>query len=131
MGQKTTVVLVDDLDGGQADQTVEFGLDGVTYEIDLSDSHAASLRDGVATYVAHARRQGRASRRGATRSSGSAATRSAAAGSSPARGARATGTAPVDREQNKAIRDWARQHGYQVSDRGRIPNEVTTAYHAN
>lgn len=116
MAQKTTVVLVDDLDGGEAEQTVEFGLDGVTYELDLSEHNAAALRDALADYVSHARRQGRTSRR--------------AAASRPARTTKnSSSPTSVDREQNKAIRDWARQHGYQVSDRGRIPSEVTEAYH--
>jgi hypothetical protein len=119
MAQKTTVVLVDDLDGGEAEQTVEFGLDGVTYEVDLSDKNAAALRELLADYVSHARRQGRSSRRS------SAPTRPAARGTT----ARAAGSTTVDREQNKAIRDWARQHGFQVSDRGRIPSEVSQAYH--
>ncbi|WP_298177319.1 Lsr2 family protein [Saccharomonospora sp.] len=112
MAQKVFVSLVDDLDGSEADETIEFGLDGVNYEIDLSAENAEELRDALAQYVEHARRSGgrkRPSSRGAAKS--------------PAR------SATVDREQNQAIRAWARKNGYEVSDRGRIPSEIVEAYH--
>ncbi|HEY0639984.1 MAG TPA: Lsr2 family protein [Pseudonocardiaceae bacterium] len=109
MAQQTIVTLVDDLDGSEADQTVEFSLDGVSYEIDLSESNANKLRDALAGYVSHARRTG-GRRRGAGRSPGAA-------------------RPGVDREQNAAIREWARKRGMKVSDRGRIPAEVLEAYH--
>ncbi len=120
MAQKTTVTLVDDLDGGDAEESVEFGLDGVSYEVDLSDSHAKALREALADYVAHARCTG--GRRTPAR-------RARAGNATPA--SRPSGAAPttVDREQNQAIREWARGQGRQVSDRGRIPNSVTEAYH--
>ena len=114
MAQRTTVTLVDDLDESEADETVEFGVDGTTYEIDLSDAHAAQLRDVFADYVAHARR-----------TSG----RRRAAASAPAPARRGNGRAAVDREQNQAIREWARKQGMTVSERGRIPSEVAEAYH--
>lgn len=115
MAQKTTVTLIDDIDGSEADETLEFGVDGVTYEIDLSDDHASALRGRLSEYVAHARRRGRTSGR----------TRTAA----PTRAPRAGSSTTADREQNKAIRDWARSHGYTVSERGRIPAEISQAYH--
>ncbi|GLZ48671.1 Lsr2 family protein [Actinomycetospora sp. NBRC 106375] len=115
MAQKVVVSLVDDLDASEADETVEFGLDGATYEIDLSEANAAALRDGLADFVAHARRSG-----GRRRSA------PAASASSPRRGG---GRAAVDREQNQAIREWARKQGMTVSERGRIPSEVSEAYH--
>ncbi len=118
MAQRTVVTLIDDLDDSEADQTVEFGLDGVAYEIDLSEKNASGLRDALADYVAHARRT--AGRRGGGR-------RSVRAASAPA--ARASGSTSADREQNKAIREWARTQGYEVSERGRIPSNVTEAYH--
>jgi hypothetical protein len=113
MAQKVLVSLVDDLDGSEADETVEFGLDGVSYQIDLSAENAEELRDALAQYVEHARRAGGRKRAATTR----------AAGRAPAR------PASADREQNQAIRAWARKNGYQVSDRGRIPSEVVDAYH--
>lgn len=116
MAQKVTVTLVDDLDGGTAEETVEFGIDGVTYEIDLSPANAGKLRDAVAGYVAHARRPGGS---GSRRRTGGRAARAAGTASRPS----------VDREQNAAIRDWARKRGMSVSDRGRIPTEVLDAYH--
>ena len=113
MAQKVTVSLIDDLDGDKADETVEFGLDGKNYEIDLSSSNADKLRDVLATYVAAARRPG------GRRRSGGGASSAAAASRKPS----------VDREQNQAIRDWARKRGMKVSDRGRIPADVLDSYH--
>ena len=65
MAQRVNVVLVDDIDGSDATETVSFGLDGVDYEIDLSDEHAAELREAVACYIGHARRTGGRRRSGA------------------------------------------------------------------
>ena len=112
MAQKVTVSLIDDLDGDKADETVEFGLDGKNYEIDLSSGNAGKLRDALADYVASARRPGGRRRPGGAASAAAAARRPA-----------------VDREQNQAIRDWARKRGMKVSDRGRIPADVLDAYH--
>ncbi|PXY31161.1 histone-like nucleoid-structuring protein Lsr2 [Prauserella muralis] len=112
MAQKVLVSLIDDLDGSEAEETVEFGLDGVSYEIDLSAENAEELRDALAQYVEHARRAG-----GRKRPSGRGNAK------------QASRPASVDREQNQAIRAWARKNGYEVSDRGRIPSEVVEAYH--
>lgn len=114
MAQKVTVSLVDDLDGSEAEETVEFGLDGASYQIDLSEDNAERLRDALAEYVEHARRSG-----GRKRAVG----RVTAAGRAPR-------TATADREQNQAIREWARKQGMKVSDRGRIPSDVIDAYNA-
>lgn len=111
MAKKVTVTLVDDFDGeGPADETVEFGLDGVSYEIDLSARNAARLRDELKRWVDSGRRVG-GRRRG--RSVG------------PGRG-----RAAMDREQSAAIREWARRNGHNVSTRGRIPADVIEAFHA-
>jgi hypothetical protein len=112
MAQKVTVTLVDDLDGSEAEETVEFGLDGASYQIDLSEDNAERLRDALAEYVEHARRSG-GRKRASTRPAGR-----------PAR------PATADREQNQAIRAWARKQGMKVSDRGRIPSEVIDAYNS-
>jgi hypothetical protein len=110
MAKKVTVTLVDDFDGGgAADETVEFGLDGVAYEIDLSSKNAKKLRDDLKVWVEKGRRVG-GRRRG--RSAGS--------------GRRAS----IDREQSAAIREWARRNGHNVSTRGRIPADVIDAFHA-
>jgi len=119
MAQKVVVSLIDDLDQSEADETVEFGLDGATYEIDLSEANAAALRETLADFVAHARRSG------GRRRPPSASTASGS-GSGSRRGG---GRAAVDREQNQAIREWARKQGMTVSERGRIPSEVSEAYH--
>ena len=110
MAQKVQVILVDDVDGGEAEETVTFGLDGVTYEIDLSVKNAQELRDLVAPWVGHARRVG-----------GRAAARGRAGGRTRA----ASGKADL-----AAVRSWARENGFQVSDRGRVSGEVLSAYDA-
>jgi hypothetical protein len=111
MAQRVNVVLVDDLDGSDAVETVSFALDGVDYEIDLSDKHAAELRDAVSLYVGHARRTG--GRRRGGRRSGSAGGSSASEGASAA-----------------DIRSWARENGWDVPERGRVSAEVREAYAA-
>jgi hypothetical protein len=112
MAQKVTVTLVDDLDGTDAEETVEFGLDGAAYQIDLSEENAERLRDALAEYVDHARRSG-GRKRATARPAG-----------------RPVRPASADREQNQAIRAWARKQGMKVSDRGRIPSEVIDAYNS-
>jgi len=108
MAQRVQVLLVDDIDGGNAAETVSFALDGVSYEIDLSEANAQKLRDDLASWVGHARRAG------GRRSTG----RRAANG----------GAARAGRGDLAAVRDWARKHGHKVSDRGRISAEVQDAY---
>ncbi|OLR89762.1 histone-like nucleoid-structuring protein Lsr2 [Actinokineospora bangkokensis] len=110
MAQKVTVSLVDDLDGSVAEETVEFGLDGASYQIDLSADNAEKLRELLADFIDSARRAG-----GRKRATGKLV-------------AKAPRSASADREQNQAIRDWARKHGMTISDRGRIPSEVLDAY---
>lgn len=109
MAQRVQVLLVDDIDGGTADETVTFSLDGVSYEIDLTSAHAAELRDSLATWVGHARKVG-------GRSAGARGTR-----------ARRGSTGGADAG---VIRDWAKANGHSVSERGRISAEVRAAYEA-
>jgi hypothetical protein len=110
MARRHIVQLIDDLDGGPADETVTFGLDGANYEIDLSEKNADRFREVLAEFVANARRTSRGSRAG-----GSGA---------PRRSHRASG----DREQTAAIREWARKNGYKIGEKGRIPGDVLEAY---
>ena len=114
MARRTIQVLTDDLDGGEAEETVKFGLDGVQYEIDLSSNNAAKIRDILAPYVGAGRKIGR----GGVVPGGRAAT------------ARVRGGAAADRDQNRAIREWAQAKGIKVSDRGRIKQEIVDRYHA-
>ncbi len=112
MARKVITVLTDDLDGGKADRTVEFSLDGVAYTIDVSDENAGVLRKALDPFINAGRRLGRG-------------------GADTPRGPRrATGsqTSGMNREQNRAIREWAVGNGYQISERGRIPVEVVEAY---
>ncbi|KXK63858.1 nucleoid-associated protein Lsr2 [Micromonospora rosaria] len=118
MAKQIIQKLIDDLDGGDADETVRFALDGVQYEIDLSAAHAQQLRDAFAPYTAHGTKVGRG---------GIVSGRAARSAAAPA-GAR--GRATSDREQNKAIRDWAKKSGRDISDRGRIPQEIVDEYHS-
>ncbi|MCQ4080988.1 Lsr2 family protein [Streptomyces sp. RB6PN25] len=110
MAQKVQVLLVDDITGGEADETVTFALDGATYEIDLTTENADKLRGLLADYVEAGRRTGGRSSRGRGRASRSAAG-SAAAGQDTAK-----------------IRAWAKENGYEVNDRGRVPATIREAY---
>lgn len=101
MAQKITVEMTDDLDGSKADTTVRFAVDGTGYEIDLSKKNAAKIRRDFGRYIEHARR--------------------AAGGRRPGRPRR-------DRPRSPAVRAWAKQHGIQVSERGRIPASVVSRY---
>jgi Lsr2 len=107
MAQKVSIILVDDLDGSEATETVSFGLDGTSYEIDLNDKNAAKLRDALSGYVGHGRKVGAAPRRGRKSSA-------------------STNDGPSARE----IRDWARSNGHDVPERGRVSAEVREAYAA-
>ncbi|QFZ20419.1 histone-like nucleoid-structuring protein Lsr2 [Saccharothrix syringae] len=103
MARQTIVTLVDDLDGSEARETVDFALDGVSYSIDLSAGNADKLRRRLADFVASGRRSSGRKQR-TTRQ----------------RHTRTTVPAGGDRAQNQAIREWARSRGEQISDRGRI-----------
>lgn len=106
VAQRVNIILEDDLDGTEATETVTFGLDGTTYEIDLNEKHAEQLRKAFSKYVEHARKVSSGSRR--------AAKKSASAG----------GPTPGE------VRDWARKNGYEVSDRGRVHADIRAAYDA-
>ncbi len=103
MAQKIHVVLIDDIDGRDADETVRFSLDGSSYEIDLSASNAARLRSAMAEFVGHARK---VSSRGGRRARGGGQGKSA------------------------EIRAWAREQGLQVNERGRIPADLAAKFDA-
>jgi hypothetical protein len=105
VAQKTVVELVDDLDGGEADETVSFALDGVDFHIDLSSENANRLRDTLAEYVENARRT--AARK--------------------ARGVKATAKTN-GKPDAQAVRDWARSQGETVADRGRISHELLVRF---
>ncbi|MCI0385536.1 Lsr2 family protein [Streptomyces sp. CNQ085] len=106
MAQKVQVLLVDDIDGGEADETVTFALDGKTYEIDLTTANADKLRDLLEPYLRNGRRTGGRSARGKSRPS-------AAGGGS---------------QDTAKIRAWAKENGYEVNDRGRVPANIREAY---
>ena len=106
MAQKVQVLLVDDIDGGEADETVTFALDGKTYEIDLTTANADKLRGLLEPYVKGGRRTG-------GRSSGGRGKARAASGGS---------------QDTAQIRAWAKENGYEVNDRGRVPASIREAY---
>jgi hypothetical protein len=108
MAQKIQTLLVDDIDGSEAEGTVRFGLDGAEYEIDLSAEHALALRDALAQYAGAARR-------------------SRANGRRPARSGR---SAPAGGLNAADVREWARAQNIEIKDRGRIPAEVVTRFKA-
>lgn len=109
MAQKTVVVLEDDIDGGEAVETISFSLDGTAYAIDVNKANASALRAAFAPWMAVARRVGRAPRNGP-----------AGRRSRPRSGAGDPGT----------VRAWGKSHGFQVSGRGRISAELQNAYDA-
>jgi hypothetical protein len=101
MAQRVQIILEDDYDGGTADETVTFSLDGAEYEIDLSSKNATGLREALAPWVAHARKIG-GRRKRSTKATGSSST--------------------------SDIRAWAQAQGLDVSSRGRVSAEVREAY---
>lgn len=98
----TRTDFTDDLDGGPADVTIEFGYDGTTYEIDLNKAHADAFRDEMALYVGHARKASRPRRESGRRGGG--------------------------RQDLAAVRAWAAENGFDVAPRGRVSAEVLDAY---
>ena|ERR1700712_5926000 len=125
MAQKTVVSFIDDLDGeSEAEGTVPFSLDGVDYEIDLTEENAEDLREIFAPYIAAARRTGGRRASGGRSRSGSSSS-SALSSSSSGSG---SGIAARGRQALKEIRAWAKENGWAVSDRGRLPNNVVEAY---
>lgn len=115
MAQRTLVLLEDDIDGGEAVETILFGLDGTTYEIDLNENNSAQLRDAVAPFVGVARRAGRPA---------AAPTRRARSGTRSA----GNPTQTASDADPKAIRAWAEANGVQVSARGRLSATVVEQY---
>jgi nucleoid-associated protein Lsr2 len=113
MAKQVITLLTDDLDGGEADRTVEFGLDGVNYTIDLSEKNAGKLRKVLDPYLNVATRVGR---------SGGGEARAARRSAAPS-------TGRASRDENQKIREWASKNGYEVSERGRIPSSIVEAYH--
>ena len=108
MVQKVITERFDDLDGSPAVETVRFGYAGREYEIDLNEEHASQLDEALAPYIEHARR---------------------ADGVKPRRGRRAEEERRSP-EELRAIRQWAREQGLQVSDRGRIAADIVAKYDA-
>ena len=111
MAQKITTLFIDDIDGGAAEGTVRFALDGTEYEIDLNAKHSEELRSALGKYVTHARKVGGAARR---------------TGRAAGRVSRGTGSALNTTE----IRNWARENGYDIKDRGRVPADLVAKYQA-
>ncbi|MCC5578545.1 MULTISPECIES: histone-like nucleoid-structuring protein Lsr2 [Microtetraspora] len=112
MAKHTQVILIDDLDGGEANETVTFALDGKSYEIDLSDGNAKKLREALSPFVGGARHAEAAPARGRRRGAAGGAQRA------------------MTREKSAEIRAWAKAHGHPVSERGRIAASIVEAYDA-
>jgi nucleoid-associated protein Lsr2 len=107
MAQRVVTSMEDDIDGGPADVTVTFSLDGRSYQIDLSNKNAKGMREKFAPFVEHARRASRAQRTSPTQ--------------------RAVRTVR-DRKKSADMRAWAKSQGIEVSERGRIPASVMRDY---
>lgn len=108
MAQQIQTLHIDDLDGGKAEGTISFGLDGTDYEIDLSSAHAKALRKAMEKYIQAGRKAGNPTRRSA-RTNG--------------RG-RAGGPNPSE------VREWAKSQGVKVSDRGRVSSDLIVKFKA-
>jgi hypothetical protein len=106
MAQRIQTLFIDDLDGGPAEGTVRFGLDGAEFEIDLSAKHREELQSALQQYVSHARKVGGAARRAPR------GRRSASVG------------------DTTSVRAWAREHGIDIKDRGRVPANIIERYQA-
>src|SRR3954453_11487222 len=102
MARQVITTLIDDLDGKKADRTVEFSLDGTSYTIDLSEANAGKLRKALDPFINAGTRLGRGGRAGGRATTGAGRTASS-------------------RDENRLIREWAAEHGHQISERGRIP----------
>ena len=111
MAQKITTLFIDDIDGGAAEGTVRFALDGTEYEIDLNAVHSDELRSALGKYVTHARKVGGSARRG---------------GRVAGRAGRGAGSTLNTTE----IRNWARENGFDIKDRGRVPADLVAKYQA-
>jgi hypothetical protein len=107
VARQVITTLIDDLDGSTAEETVRFGLDGVSYEIDVSGRNGSKLRRAFEPYITAGSRIGRGGIVGPT-------------GPGKASAAR--------RGENAAVRVWAAKHGYQVNERGGIPAAIVDAY---
>jgi hypothetical protein len=105
MAQKIQTLFIDDIDGGEAEGTIRFGLDGAEYEIDLSAKHDEELHNALKQYITHARKVSHGARRSATRASRKPST--------------------ID---TAAVRAWAKEHGYDIKERGRVPADILTKY---
>ena len=105
MAQKVQTLFIDDIDGGDAEGTVRFALDGTDYEIDLSAAHSAELHQALEAYIRHARRAGATRRAGRGR----------------------TAAQPLDTHR---VREWAKDNGIGVKERGRVPADVVAKYKA-
>ena len=104
MAQRT--IRVDDLDGKSEDATpLTFSLEGVTYDIDLTEAHAAQLREALSKFIEAARARNK-----------------------PKQQQDSSRPPKLDREQLSAIRRWGHENGYEFSDQGRIPNHVMEAF---
>lgn len=102
MARRSQIVLIDDMNGKEADETVLFGLDGIQYSIDLTEANAAELRKLLQPWVANAERIG---------------------------GRRKSGTGAVGKSEAQLIREWAQENGIEISARGRIPEEIRELYY--
>jgi hypothetical protein len=109
MAQKIQTLFIDDIDGGEAEGTVRFGLDGTEYEIDLSAKNADALRKALARYVDAARR---------------------APGSTARRPGRSGRRASANGLNTTEVREWAKAQGIEVKDRGRVPAELVVKFKA-
>lgn len=106
MASRVQLILIDDIDGGDADETISFAIDGIEYEIDLNAFNAEALREAFSPYIQAGRKVSTGSKR------------------------KAASTAGKSSIPSTEIRQWARANGYEVNSRGRLPADLIAAYEA-
>lgn len=115
MARATIEQITDDVDGSELDPSEvivqTFTINGVDYSLDLGAKSAEKFDKDMGKWIDKATRIGGRHKRSSSKQA-------------------PTVSAPrTNKEQLAAIREWARQNGYEVSDRGRIPNTIVDAFH--
>lgn len=125
MAKQETISLVDDLVGGQADETIEFGIDGVLYSVDLTTANAKTLREGLLPYTSVGERLGKWAQRPKAQVNVTLPVREQSGRRTESRRA---SNSVQGRRRNAAIREWAKKRGLKINERGRVPVHVQEAY---
>lgn len=114
MAKQIITQITDDLDGSDAHETVHFSIDGVGYEIDLSDKNASEFRKFLNRYQDAGTRTGKIAYGQHAQVARYGQSKAPSAG--------------LNREQNQKIRTWAAENGWELAERGRIPQHIVDSF---